>query len=82
MIENPTEEQLKNSLCHRCHWKDDNMCCHAVEPPKIIDVAIEEPGDCAFIAVSYWNRIPQEYKDNFNNEVIKRSERYYKSTSI
>ena len=78
MIKNPTEEQMKNSLCNRCHWKDDKgYFCHAVEPPRIIDVAIESTSDCCFIPNSYWNRIPQKQKDRFNKDVIERSKRFY-----
>ena len=74
MIKNPTEEQMSKSLCNRCHWKDSNeMLCHAIEPPKIIDVAIENVSDCAFIPESYWKRISQERKDELNATVKERS---------
>lgn len=78
MINNPTEEQMKNSLCHRCHWNDDNgYLCHAYEPPREVDVAIDDSFDCFYIPHSYWNRIPQEQRDKFNNDVIERSKRFY-----
>lgn len=74
MIKNPTEEQMRQSLCNRCHWKDSKeMLCHAIEPPKIIDVAIENVSDCAFIPESYWERISQERKDELNATVKERS---------
>lgn len=74
MIKNPTKEQMGQSLCHRCHWKDSNeMLCHAIEPPKIIDVAIDNASDCAFIPESYWERITQERKDELNATVKERS---------
>lgn len=79
MIKNPTEEQMKNSLCRLCHWKEDGKyLCHAVEPPREINVAITAAGDCCYIPSSYWNRIPQEQKDEFNKDVIERSKRFYK----
>lgn len=79
MIENPTKEQMEKSLCHQCHWKDQNqLLCHAVEPPRKIEVAINDSSDCAYIPVSYWNRIPQERKDEYNEAVKGRSKRFYK----
>ena len=79
MIENPSKTQVEKSLCNWCHWKDkDGYLCHAVEPPRTIDVCIEGAGECAYIPNSYWNRIPQERKDSFNEDVKERSKRYYK----
>lgn len=81
MINNPTEQQMKRSLCHHCHWKDPNdYFCHAVEPPRKIDFAIDNAGDCYYIPESYWQRIPQNRKDSFLKDVKERSKRFYKTT--
>lgn len=75
MIKNPTKEQMEKSLCNYCHWKDSNgFYCHAVEPPMKVDVAINNAGDCPYIPYTYWNRIPQDQKDKFNEEVKRCSE--------
>ena len=74
MINNPTKEQMGKSLCHSCHWKDhDRMLCHAIEPPKEIDVAIDNVSDCAYLPESYWKRISQDRKDELIMCVKERS---------
>lgn len=81
MIENPTKEEMEKSLCHLCHWKEERegvIYCHAVEPPRETRVAIDSSSDCCYIPISYWNRIPQEQKDSFNEDVKGRSKRFYK----
>ncbi len=66
-------------LCSRCHWRDkDPDLCHGVEPPMKKPFIPEGVSDCFFVPDSYWSRIPQEYKDRFNEDVKLRSERYYK----
>lgn len=75
MIKNPTKEQMEKSLCNYCHWKkSEGFFCHAVEPPMKVDVAIDDSFDCPYIPNSYWNRIPQEQKDRFNEDAKQWSE--------
>lgn len=74
------EDEIKESLCAYCHWKDENRnLCHAIEPPIKILYFTDNAGECWYIPYTYWNRIPQEQKDEANEAVIERSERYYKS---
>lgn len=83
MIKNPTKEQMEKSLCHRCHWKDtqekEKVLCHAVEPPTEVREAMHDSFECPFIPISYWNRIPQEQKDEYNDYVKVRSKKFYKN---
>lgn len=77
MIKNPNKAQMKKSLCHTCHWKDEKeMLCHAIEPQKVIDVAIDSVSDCAYIPNSYWERITQERKDELLRCVKERSKKF------
>lgn len=79
MIKNPTEQQWAESICNNCHWKDKNdNLCHAIEPPIKILYAMDRAGECWYIPYTYWNRISQEHKDRFNEDVRIRSEKYYK----
>lgn len=80
MIINPTEQEMKKSICHFCHWKDENSyLCHAIEPPRKIDFAIDNSGDCYYIPETYWDRISQERKTAFEIEKERRSKSYYKN---
>lgn len=64
-------------LCLRCHWRDkDPDLCHGVEPPMKKPFIPETAGNCFFVPDSYWDRILQEYKDRFNEDVRLRSERH------
>ena len=70
-------------LCIRCHWRDKSPdLCHVIEPPAEKPESLmngkDITQDCGFIPDSYWNRIPQERKDELNAEVQQRSARYYK----
>lgn len=66
-------------FCARCHWRDkDPDLCHAVEPPYVKKYIPTKNMDCGFIPDSYWDRIPQERKDEFNEDVRIRSDKFYK----
>lgn len=63
-------------LCARCHWKDEGPdLCRCVEPPAEKPFIPETSEDCYFLAETYWNRIPQSYKDSFEDAKAERSKR-------
>ena len=71
--------EAQKNMCARCHWRDvDPNLCHMVEPPIKKPVTPDIKWTCtSFVPDSYWNRIPQEQKDRFNEDVRQRSRRYY-----
>ncbi len=65
-------------ICGQCHLKDkDPKLCHGVEPPIEKTFIPESTSDCFFIRESYWQRIPEEQKEEFKEDIRERSERYY-----
>ena len=65
-------------ICGQCHLKDKvPKLCHAVEPPIEKTFIPESTSDCFFIRESYWQRIPEEQKEGFKEDIRERSERYY-----
>ena len=65
-------------ICGQCHLKDkDPKLCHGVELPIEKTFIPESTSDCFFIRESYWQRIPEEQKEGFKEDIRERSERYY-----
>ena len=65
-------------ICGQCHLKDKvPKLCHGVGPPIEKTFIPESTSDCFFIRESYWQRIPEEQKEGFKEDIRERSERYY-----
>lgn len=65
-------------ICGECHLKDDDpRLCHCVEPPMEKKFIPTDTDQCSFIRESYWQRVPQEQRDEWTEFIRKRSERYY-----
>lgn len=65
-------------ICGQCHLKDkDPKLCHAVEPPIVKTFIPTDVNQCSFIRESYWQRVPQEQRDEWTEFIKKRSNRFY-----
>ena len=65
-------------ICGQCHLKDkDPKLCHAVEPPMVKKFIPTRVNQCSFIRESYWQRVPQEQRDEWTEFIKKRSKRFY-----
>lgn len=65
-------------ICGECHYKDeDPTLCHEVEPPIKKTFIPKDTSSCHFLRESYWQRIPEEQRKEFDDYVKKVSKIYY-----
>ena len=78
MSEHSWDNPKLQLICGQCHLKDkDPKLCHGVEPPIEKTFIPESTSDCFFIRESYWQRVPQEQRDEWTEFIKKRSDRFY-----
>lgn len=65
-------------VCGHCHFRDnDPDLCHALEPPVEKKNIPSHGRNCAWLPDSYWDRLSDERKKEFNDLVELMSKEVY-----